>query len=1147
MATRQRLFWKRIEACRLWLLVLGVLLLGAGQVRAQQTEARTASKVDTPIAWLNDPYLENAARLSQPLRLTLEQVTREQALRIIAQQAGLRLSYEWSEAMNEPVTLRQSQGTVLDALYAVTAGTDLRLMITRSGYLLVGRAPKSSAETAEPAPVQQEGSIAGRVIDAATGEGLPGVNVFLVGTTLGASTDIDGNYRIDNIPAGLYTLQASFIGYRTATVDSVEVRAGEVTVVNLALEQEVLGLEEIVVVGYGTQRRRDVTGAVSSVNVESLQELPVTNVVEALQTRAPGVRVITSDGRPGGSGLEVQIRGARSLTASNQPLFVIDGVPVEGVNLSELNLSDIVSIEVLKDASAAAIYGARGSNGVVLITTRRGREGEGRFSYDGSIGFSEIANPLDVFSGPEFIALRREAYRAAGMPTDDETIMDPVEREVAQSGQYVDWQEAVLRTGVRHNHNLSYSGGSDVFQVYASGGYLREEGILKRTFFERGTFRLNTDYRPISWLKFTTNFLLARTKQDVAGGERYGPFWTAYTLSPLGKIYDEQGRLRPFVTGDPSAWNPLYQLQESRDDRWSTRVLGNLVAQVNLYEGLNYQLNAGMDYNATKMGEYRTSNYSGGGQQRAVLGYGESTSYTIENILTYERQLGTLHNLHATLLYSVQRVQDEDLQAQTRNLPSDLLDYNAISSGADLRSPTRNYSAWSLESYMARLRYSFADRYLLTLTGRIDGSSKFGAGNKYGFFPAVAFAWQLSQEPFLASVRQIDNLKLRLSWGQTGNQEIPIYQSLGQTSLFSYSFGGNIVKGYAPASLPNPNLKWEKTTQFNLGLDASLFGGRIMSTIDLYRSWTSDLLLQRQIPVTNGFTSFLDNIGKTENWGIDFSLDTYLINRPDFSWQVNLNWSLSRSKIVRLTGQTDEAGNPVDDIANRWFIGHPIGVIYDWVFDGIFCSGGPYDEAACQQEIASSAQPDAQPGDIRVRDLNGDGVINDQDRTIVGTTEPDWYGGLGTTLTYKNFDLSVFFTAVQGVTRYNPYIYPRAYDPNIVVIFLQGRANQIAVDYWTPEDTDADFPRPNYQREMPRYLSARAVWDASYVQLRNITLGYTLPALLAARIGVDRMRLYLSGNNLYYWTDFESYNPEQGDVEGYPVARTLTFGVNLSF
>ncbi|WP_243663437.1 carboxypeptidase-like regulatory domain-containing protein [Rhodothermus marinus] len=286
MATRQRLFWKRIEACRLWLLVLG-MLLGAGQVRAQQPEVRTASKVDTPIAWLNDPYLENAARLSQPLRLTLEQVTREQALRIIAQQAGLRLSYEWSEAMNEPVTLCQSQGTVLDALYAVTAGTDLRLMITRSGYLLVGRAPKSSAEMAEPAPVQQEGSIAGRVIDAATGEGLPGVNVFLVGTTLGASTDIDGNYRIDNIPAGLYTLQASFIGYRTATVDSVEVRAGEVTVVNLALEQEVLGLEEIVVVGYGTQRRRDVTGAVSSVNVESLQELPVTNVVEALQTRAP--------------------------------------------------------------------------------------------------------------------------------------------------------------------------------------------------------------------------------------------------------------------------------------------------------------------------------------------------------------------------------------------------------------------------------------------------------------------------------------------------------------------------------------------------------------------------------------------------------------------------------------------------------------------------------------------------------------------------------------------------------------------------------------------------------------------------------------------------------------------------------------------
>ncbi len=1146
MATHQRLFWKRIDAFQLWILVLGVLL-GAGQVRAQQLEARTASKVDTPVAWLNDPYLENATRLGQPLSLTLEQVTREQALRIIARQAGLRLSYEWSEAMNEPITLRQAQGTVLDALYAVTSGTDLRLMITRSGYLLVGRSRERATGAEESVPVQQEGSIAGRVIDAATGEGLPGVNVFLVGTTLGASTDIDGNYRIDNIPIGFYTLQASFIGYRTATVDSVEVRAGEVTVVNLALEQEVFGLEEIVVVGYGTQRRRDVTGAVSSVNLERLQELPVSNVVEALQTRAPGVRVITSDGRPGGSGLEIQIRGVRSLTASNQPLFVIDGVPVEGVNLAELNLNDITSIEILKDASAAAIYGARGSNGVVLITTRRGREGRGRFAYEGSVGFSEVARRIDVFDGEEFIALRREANRAAGQPTDDAAILDPVEREVAQSGQFVDWQDLVFRTGVRHSHNLSYAGGSDVFQIYASGSYLREEGILKRTFFERGSLRLNTDYQPLSWLKFTSNLLVARTKEDVAGSERYGPLWTAYTLSPLSKVYDEQGNLRPYVTNDPTAWNPLFQLQESKDDRWSTRLLGNILAQVHLYQGLNYQLNAGLDYSARENGLYRTRQYSGGGQQRAVLGYGQAQSYTIENILTYERQLGSLHTLHGTLLYSVQRVQDEALQAETRDLPTDLLDYNAIGSGADVRAPVRNYSAWSLESYMARIRYSLADKYLLTLTGRIDGSSKFGKGNKYGFFPAVAFAWQVSQEPFLASVRQIDNLKLRLSWGQTGNQEIPIYQSLGQTSLWAYPFGSTIVKGYAPASLPNPNLKWEKTTQTNIGLDLSLFRGRIMGTIDYFRSWTSDLLLQRQIPVTNGFTSILDNVGKTENWGIDINLNTYLISRPEFSWEINLNWSLSRSKIVRLTGQTDPTGKPVDDVANRWFIGHPIGVIYDWVYDGIFCSGQTYNEAACQQEIATSPQPDAQPGDIRVKDLNGDGVINDQDRTIVGTTEPDWYGGLGTTLSYKDFDLSVFFTAVQGVTRYNPYIYPRAYDPSIVVIFLQGRTNGLKVDYWTPEDPDADFPRPHRQREMPRYLSARAVWDASYVQLRSITLGYTLPQRFATRLGVERLRLYAAGNNLFYWTNFDSYNPEQGDVEGYPVARSLTLGLNLSF
>jgi TonB-linked SusC/RagA family outer membrane protein len=1145
MTTRQHLNGKRIRRGGLWIFLM--LWASVAQAWAQQPAITQASKAEAPLAGLNDPYLESAARLSQPLKLTLDQVSREKALQIIARQANLRLSYEWSEVLAEPVTVHQEQGTVLDALHAVTAGTDLRLMISRGGYLVVARSETLTSASPLVTQTLQEGSISGRVIDAQTAEGLPGVNVFLVGTTLGASTDIDGNYRLDNIPAGIYTLQASFVGYRTATVDSVVVRPGEVTIVNLALEQEIVGLEEIVVVGYGAQRRRDVTGAVASVNVERLQELPITNVVEALQTRAPGVRVITSDGRPGGSGLEVQVRGVRSLTASNQPLFVIDGVPVEGVNLSHLNLSDIVSIEVLKDASAAAIYGARGSNGVVLITTRRGREGRGRFSYEGSVGFSEVVHPLRVFNGEEFIALRREANRAAGQPTDDAAIMDPVELQVAQSGEFVDWQDLVFRTGVRHSHNLSYSGGSETFQIYVSGGYLREEGILKRTFFERGSLRLNTDYQPLGWLKFSTNVLVARTQEDVAGSERYGPLWTAYTLSPLARVYDEQGNLRPYVTNDPTAWNPLFQLQESRDDRWSTRLLGNVVAQVNLYEGLHYQLNAGLDYSARENGQYRTRQYSGGGQQRAVLGYGQGQSYTVENILTYERRIGTLHNLHGTLLYSVQRVQDETLQAETRDLPTDLLDYNAISSGADVRAPVRNYTAWSLESYMARIRYSLADKYLLTLTGRIDGSSKFGKGNKYGFFPAVAFAWQLSQEPFLASVRQIDNLKLRLSWGQTGNQEIPIYQSLGQTGLWSYPFGSTIVKGYAPASLPNPNLKWEKTTQANLGLDLSLFRGRIMSTIDFYRSWTSDLLLRRQIPVTNGFTSILDNIGKTENWGIDLNLNTYLINRRDLSWEVNLNWSLSRSKIVQLTGQTDAEGRPVDDIANRWFIGHPIGVIYDWVFDGIFCAGRTYDPGACQQEIANSAQPDAQPGDIRVKDLNGDGVINDQDRAIVGTTEPDWYGGLATTLTYKNFDLSVFFTAVQGVTRYNPYIYPRAYDPNIVVIFLQGRTNGLKVDYWTPEDPDADFPRPHRQREMPRYLSARAVWDASYIQLRNITLGYTLPQRLAARLGMERLRLYAAGNNLHYWTDFDSYNPEQGDVEGYPVARSLTLGLSMSF
>ncbi len=599
---------------------------------------------------------------------------------------------------------------------------------------------------------------------------------------------------------------------------------------------------------------------------------------------------------------------------------------------------------------------------------------------------------------------------------------------------------------------------------------VKEDGVVNPASFERGTFRLNVDYQATEKFRLTSSINYSRKYNRLPGG--VGAFLYGILSPPLSVPYDEDGKLIVEPYGDSLQKNPLLWIRDNQEEEWNNRIFGNLVLTYDILKNLSYSVNLALDAENGKYGLFATSVASFGSLNRALIRYNEGSNYTIENILNYSKNFNDFHNLDVTLLYSYQQDQGDNLSANNRGLENESLGYNGITLGTQFGGVGRDYAKWQLQSNMARLRYGFKGKYLVTLTGRMDGSSKFGKDNKYGFFPSAAVAWNLNQEPFLSSSSTIDQLKLRLSYGQIGNQEIPIYQSLPRTTNIGYPFGTALIIGSVPSSLSNPDLKWETTTQFNLGLDFGFFGNRLNGSFEYFSSNTNDLLLQREIPPTLGFGSVVTNIGETKANGVELNLNGVLLDVAGFQWKSNLNLSRSKSKIVSLSGKIDNEGNPVDDIGNKWFIGEPIGSQYDYEFAGVWQTG---------DDIANSAQPTAKPGDIKVVDQNNDGVISSvDDRVILGNTEPDWYGGWTNNFKYKGFELSLFITTVQGVLRSNSFL-QRPYGNN------DARWNGLYRNYWTPENPSNEWPRPNANVATPLYSSALEYEDASYTALRNLT------------------------------------------------------------
>ncbi|MGB3798943.1 MAG: TonB-dependent receptor, partial [Lewinella sp.] len=959
-------------------------------------------------------------------------------------------------------------------------------------------------------------TVTGRIVD---GEGQPliGATVKEAETTGGTITDYDGNFTLD-VSGPQATLLVSYIGYSPQ-----EVAVNGRNQVEIVLDEDYAQLEEIVVVGYGSVRKSDVVGSVASVEVDEATSIPTTNVGEMLRGRAAGVQVNLADARPGGNS-NIVIRGKVSLVG-NDPLIIVDGVPYDDINA--VAPEDIVSIEVLKDASSQAIYGARAANGVILITTRRGKAGKMQVDYHGYTTTQKLTKNFELFTGEEFAQVRREAQRTENNDEyfDDNVIFEPQELQSLEEGSFVNWEDLLINNAVIQSHSLTLAGGSESTKYYSSFNYFDQDGIIPSSGFRRGAIRLNVDQRISEKINLQANVNFQKSDQDIESGSI-----NYISISPLARPFDENGNIVKFPLGEGSTTvSPLWNIRESDNQIETTLIDLNFVGNYELFPGLSYKLNTFFRNRAADQGTYQSTQHSEGDadiQGIATLGNEFYREFLIENIVNYSPAINDNNVLDFTFVQATNQRNNEETTVTKSGFPNDALGFNGNAS--EIRGNTRDVSRRRLVSFLGRARYNLYNRYLLTLTMRADGSSVFAENNKWGYFPAAAIAWKVHEESFLRSSQALTQLKFRVSYGATGNEGIDPSESLGLADYLPYTFGGLTAGGFAPLSrLPNPNLKWETTTTLNAGVDFGLWNNRWTGTVEYYISSTTDFLLDRVLAGTTGFEVTRFNIGEVENRGVEVTTSFDLIRNEQLRWNIGAVWSSNRNQIISLDGSVDEDGEPIDFISQGLFIGEPIDNIRQRVFDGIFQD---------EEEIAASAQPDAIVGDIRVRDLNGDGMLTRDDLMTFRET-PDWYGSLNTSVTWKNFDLFADVYFVSGALKLNPYLADFALGGT-----LQGARNGLRRDYYTPENPSNTAPRP--RPGTPSDLYALAVQDASYLRLRTLTLGYTLPANLIGKVGLRMTKIYFTGTNLITDTEYLSYSPEN-NPGAFPDAKGYTVGLRI--
>jgi TonB-linked SusC/RagA family outer membrane protein len=976
--------------------------------------------------------------------------------------------------------------------------------------------------------VIQTRNVSGRVTSQEDGLGLPGVNVIEKGTSNGTVTDVQGQYSLEVFEGA--TLVFSSVGYI-----SEEVAVGTRSVIDLVMSTDVHQLEELVVIGYGTVRRRDLTGSVASISERDFADKPVSNISQALAGRIPGLDVVSSGALPGDTD-QIRLRGRRSFVASNEPLIILDGTPFYG-SLNDINPYDIQSIDVLKDASATSIYGSQGANGVIIVTSKRGNVGPPRFMVESFVGRRTMYGRLPVQNVEQFAERKREAYRTAGDYPDpgindalDAVIMRPVEYETYKAGAGVDWQDLYYDhvNMFQHKHQLTVMGGSESFKYNIAGNLYKEEGIVPTRQFDRYSLRTNLDYSLSPRVNFGSSFLLSYNERH--SKMHPGALSEVWSANPLGKLYEDDGTPRYDPSDDGFAVNPLsdfiWDSYRWNNRRWNAYI--NLFAIAEIIPDLTYRinLNTNMNLGSVKEAAGRFSRLTRGQLPMATIDNFETVRNIYESILSYNKFFGDDHHITATAVHSIQTSRTEASGSSVRDLPYEISRYHNIGSATDINFVSSDLNEWNLLSYVGRLFYGYKSKYLLTMSLRADGASQFAPDHKWGYFPSLAVAWNASEEPFLNGIGWLSNLKLRLSYGVTGNQAIEPYQTQGGLTTTTYTFDGSPGYGMRPVELANRDLKWESTDVYNIGLDFGFFQGRINGNLELYTTNTYDLLMYRQLPITTGFDQVLENVGNTRNRGIELGLNTFNIDRTDFRWNTNLSFYLNREEIVELYAGKE------DDIGNRWFIGHPIHVYYDFEKIGIWQL----------EEANEAASYGVQPGSIKLRDVNNDGAITDDDRLILGSREPNFVFNISNSLNYNNWDLKFdFYTRWGNMTRVSGFMPAPS-----------GRANQLVFDYWTPTNPTNHYPRPDarairfYQGETLMYR------DGSFMRLRQLSLGYRLPDSFLDRFNLSNLRLYITAENPWYWTKSElrSFNMEpewSEDAERFPATRNFVFGINIGF
>ncbi|WP_178983796.1 SusC/RagA family TonB-linked outer membrane protein [Winogradskyella helgolandensis] len=995
-------------------------------------------------------------------------------------------------------------------------------------------------------------TIKGKVLSSADNMPLPGASVIEKGTTNGTQTDFDGAFILE-VTNEASIIVVSYVGFKSK---DVVYSSDEITVM---LEDDT-ALAEVVVIGYGTQKKSDIVNAVATVDIEEATLSPTSDVNEMLRGRIAGLQVNVGGGtlRPGGTS-DIIFRGQGSIEGNVSAIYVVDGIVREG-GIEDIDSDDIKSVEFLKDASAQAIYGSRGANGVVLITTKRGATGKVSVSYHGFLTTKTIERNFDVYSGQELAQLRREAWRSTRNDdsyADDviDEVFTPTEYDNIINNRFVDWEDELMRNGLVNSQAISVSGGTEMTKVFGSINYFKEDGLIPTSSYTRKTLRLNVDQKISD--KFSVNFDLNLLNDDTSRAAAVN----VITNSPFGTAYNEDGSITQFPSGEEgSAVNPLWNLREQDHNEKGNDYVINVTPIWQITKDLQYQLKANLTRRTSERGQYQSSLSSAGDDVRGIARIDNQLreSYLVENILTYDKAINNDHNLNLTLVQSTQENAFSRTFTEGQGFANEDLGYNGISSAIGNVTVERDGDKFRYLGYLARARYSFANKYTFEGIIRADGASLNGEGNKWSYNPAGSFAWKIHNESFLEDVNAIQELKFRASYGSLVNDLGRAYTSLFTADFQPYIYDEETGSGFSPSTiLPNPDLKFERITTLNLGLDFSIFNRVLVGNINWYDARTTDLLLKRGVPPVTGYTSTYFNAGEMQNTGLELGLTANILNTEDFKWSVSTNWSNNRNELLEL--YNDGNGDAItEDNSFNYYVGQPVGVIYQYAFDGIWQEGEDYANSPQANPESANPQETLAPGDIRIKDVNGvdeegniipgpDGKITQEDRVFTDPN-PDWFGSISTSIAYKGFDLFVDFYVVEGATKINPFL--NQYNNGGT---LRGDINGIKVDYYTPENPSTSFPRPN-KDAADQYLNALAVKDASYVRLRTVSLGYTLAEKFTSKLKFEQIRFYVTATNVFTKTDYLGYSPEVNIRDtyssadtGYPDAKSFTFGVRVKF